>query len=149
MKIILDTSIIVEIDRQNENVVNILEETIEKNIEIVISTITISEILTGSYLKKEFEKAVLDAKRILTQFLWIDLDGEVAEKTAQILAYLIAEGKMIEYQDIAIAAIFFVSKSDYLITLNKKHFESIESLKGKVLDPDEFNQLVLSRLNQK
>lgn len=63
----------------------------------LVSTVTISEILAGSYLRKDYEKAVSGAKRILAQFLWVELSPEIGEKTAQYLAYLIAEGKMIEY----------------------------------------------------
>ncbi len=142
MRVLLDTSIIVEIDRHNEKVLNLLKKLAEKNVEVVISTVTISEILTGSYLKKDFKKAVLEAKKILSQFLWFDLDGEMAEKTAQLLSYLILEGKPIEYQDVVIAATFFISRSDYLLTLNKDHFKIFPDIKNKVFTPEEFNEKI-------
>jgi len=138
MRVLLDTSIIVEIDRHNEIILNLLKKLTEKDIEVVISTVTISEILTGSYLKKDFKKSVLEAKKILSQFLWFDLDGEIAEKTAQLLSYLILEGKPIEYQDVVIAATFFVSHSDYILTLNKDHFKIFPEIKNKVFNPEEF-----------
>ena len=138
MKIALDTSIIVEIDRKNVEVIKILKRMIDKDYDVVISTVTVSEILTGSYLRKDFKKAVLEAKKILGQFLWVDLDVEIAEKTAQYLAYLITEGKIIEYQDVVIAATFKVTDSSYLLTLNKHHFELIPGIKGKVYEPKEF-----------
>lgn len=142
MKILLDTSIIVEIDRHNDVVLNILKEATKKGIEVVISTVTISEILTGSYLKKEFKKALLEGKKILSQFQWIDLDGEVAERTAQLLSYLILEGRPIEYQDVVIASTFFISHSDYLLTLNKSHFSIIPGMKDRVFTPKEFNEKI-------
>ena len=138
MNIVLDTSVIVEIDRNNKGIIELLKKLIEKNHSILISTVTVSETLAGSYLKKDFKKAVLEAKQIMAQFLWIDLTSEIAEKTAQYIAYLIAEGKMIEYPDIAIAATFKVEDADFLLTLNKNHFEYIPDLKGKVYSPGEF-----------
>jgi predicted nucleic acid-binding protein len=140
MRVLLDTSIIVEIDRHNEIILNLLKKLAEKDIEVVISSVTISEILTGSYLMKDFKKSVLEAKKILSQFLWFDLDGEIAEKTAQLLSYLILEGKPIEYQDVVIAATFFVSHSDYLLTLNKDHFKVFPDIKDKTFTPEEFNE---------
>jgi len=138
MRILVDTSVIVEIDRQNKETVELLKSLVEKNIELVISAITVSEILTGSYLRRDVRESLITAKEILNQFLWIDFDGEVAEKTGQLLAYLIAEKKSIEYQDAGIAATFFVSHSDYLLTLNKKHFLVFPHLEGKVFSPSEF-----------
>ncbi len=142
MKIVLDTSVIVEIDRKNEEVIRLIKKIIDLDHNILISTITISEILTGSYLRKDFKKSVSEAKRILGQFLWIELNSEIAEKTAQYLAYLITSGKIIEYQDVAIAATFKVTNSDYVLTLNKPHFESIPELRGKTYEPKEFAKII-------
>ncbi len=142
MNVILDTSIIVEIDRKNEETIKIIKKLIDNDHNIIISTVTVSEILTGSYLRKDFKKAVAEAKRILGQFLWVDIDSKIAEKTAQYLAYLISEGTVIEYPDVAIAATFKVTDSDYLLTLNKKHFEILPELKGKVHEPKGFGKIL-------
>ena len=142
MKVVLDTSVVVEIDRRNQEVIKILKNLIEDGREIIVSVVTVSEILAGSYLKKNFKEAVSEAKRILGQFMWIELDGQIAEKTAQYLAYLITEGKIIEYPDAAIAATFKVTDSDYLLTLNKAHFERIPDLKGKIYEPKEFMKII-------
>ena len=142
MKVFLDTSIIVEIDRKNAEVIRLIRKLIDNDHDILVSTVTISEILTGSYLRKNFKEAVMEAKKILGQFLWIDLDAKIAEKTAQYLAYLIAEGGIIEYQDAAIAATFTVAEANYLLTLNKRHFEAIPDLKGRVYSPEEFSRVL-------
>ena len=63
MNITIDTSIIVEIDRQNKNVIDLLKKLIEKNFELAISIITVSEILTGSYLTKDIKKSVILQKK--------------------------------------------------------------------------------------
>ena len=47
--------------------------------------VTVSEILTGSYLTKDSKKSVLEAKRIMGQFIWVELDAEIAEKQPNIL----------------------------------------------------------------
>lgn len=58
---------------------------------------TVSEILTGSYLRRDYTKAVGKAKKVLGQFSWVNLDGVVAEKIALLNAYLITDGQPIEY----------------------------------------------------
>ncbi|HID90787.1 TPA: hypothetical protein EYP44_02375 [Candidatus Bathyarchaeota archaeon] len=55
---------------------------------------------TGSYLRKDHVKAVARAKRVLGQLSWASLHGAVAEKAAQLNAYLMmVEGQPIEHQD--------------------------------------------------
>jgi len=136
MKILFDTSIIVEIDRQNEKIVNILKKLVEKRHDLIISTITVAEILTGSYLRKDSKEAVLKAKEVLNQFLWVDYDSSVAEDTSKLLSNLIIERKekSVDYPDIQIAATFLASNCDYLITFNKKDFLQFQNIKEKILD---------------
>ena len=142
MNVILDTSVIVEIDRKNKEVINILKKLIDDDHRILVSTISVSEILTGSYLRKDYKSSVLEAKRILGQFLWIDLDARIAEKTAQYLAYLIAKGNKIEYQDVVIAATGKIAEVDYILTLNKEHFNAIPDFREKVYTPKEILKLI-------
>ena len=138
MKIILDTSAIVEIDRKNEEVIKLIKSLIDEDCNILISIVTVSEILTGSYLTRDFKKSLSEAKRILGQFIWIELNAEIAEKTAQYMAYLISNGKPVEYPDVVIAATFKIMQADYLLTLNKAHFQLIPEIKDKVYEPKEF-----------
>ena len=141
MKILLDTSVIVELDRKNQDVIKILKKAIEDEHELFISIITFTEILTGAYLRKDVKASVLEAKRILGQFIWVQFNTEMAEKTSQYLAYLLTKGSKIEFQDVCIAATFHVNHIDYLLTLNKSHFEILPDLKGKVYAPKEFEKL--------
>lgn len=137
MKVLADTSAIVEIERKDELMIELIKTLVNKNTDLYISIVTLSEILTGCYLREDYEKASSEAKRVLSQFLWIDVDSKIAEKTAQFLSHLIKKGKVIEYPDIVIAATFSIINGDYLLTLNKSHFEFIPELKGKVLTPKE------------
>lgn len=139
MKVFLDTSVIVDVDRGRKEVIEVCRKLTKKH-EASISTVTVSEILTGSYLRKDYVKAVAKAKRVLGQFLWVNLNGTVAEKIAQLNAYLITEGKLIEYQDQAIAASCLTTGYDILLTRNKEHFTRIPALKDKVFTPEELKQ---------
>lgn len=139
MKILLDTSIIVDVDRGKRAVIETCKELTRKH-SALVSTVTVSEILTGSYLRPDYPRAVAKAKKILGQFTWISLDGAVAEKLAQLNAYLIAEGQPIEYQDNAIAATCLATESDILLTNNIEHFTRIPALKAKVLTPTELRE---------
>ncbi|MBI1935473.1 type II toxin-antitoxin system VapC family toxin [Candidatus Woesearchaeota archaeon] len=139
MKVVVDTSVVVELERKNKLVLELIKGLVERNSDLSISIVTLSEILAGCHLREDYEKASNEAKRVLSQFLWVDMDSDVAEKTAEYLAFLIKKGKIIEFPDVVIAATFNVLGGNYLLTLNKHHFEHITELKGKVFTPKELN----------
>ena len=142
MKVLLDTSAIVEIDRKNKLMIDVVKELVNKNADLYLSIVTISEILAGCYLSEDSEKTSSEAKRILSQFIWVDMDSKIAEKSAKFMAYLIKKGKMIEYPDVVIAATFDVISGDYILTLNRSHFESILEMKGKVVNSKELKAIM-------
>ena len=137
--VFVDTSIIVDVDRGKEEVIELCKRLTSTNTAF-ISTISVSEILTGSYLRKDYKAAVKKAEKVLSQFRWIALNGEIAKIIAEINAYLISKGQPIEYQDVAIAASFLSECCDVLLTENKDHFERLPNLKDKVMTPKEFCQ---------
>ena len=143
MKILVDTSIIVEIDRGNKEVTNLLKRILE-NHELIISTITVGEILTGSHLNKNQNEAIIKAKEILNQFTWHNINGVTAEITAKLYSYLIIENKhkSVEYQDVLIAASFLASNSDYLLTLNIKDFKVFPNITNSVVTLKELNNKI-------
>ena len=104
MKVSLDTSIIIEIERKKEETIELIEK--------------------------------------LLNFEIVPLNTEIAEIMGQINAFLITNGSIIEYQDVAIAATFLYKSGDYLLTGNKKHFTRIPELKDKTLTPDEASRMV-------
>jgi predicted nucleic acid-binding protein len=134
--VFVDTSIIVDVDRGKEDVIELCRRLTSTN-SAFISTVTISEILTGSYLRKDYRAAVKKAEKVLGQFRWISLNGDTAKLVAELNAYLILKGQPIEYQDVAIAASFMLECCDVLLTENKEHFERLPNLKGKVMTPKE------------
>lgn len=137
--VLVDTSIIVDVDRGKEDVIELCKQLTSTN-SALISTVSVSEILTGSYLRKDYSTAVNKAEKVLSQFRWVSLNGDVAKVVAQLNAYLISKGQPIEYQDVVIAASFLVECCDVLLTENKDHFERLPNLKGKVRTPKEFCQ---------
>lgn len=142
MKILLDTSILVEVDRENKNIIQLLQRIVEDGNELIISTITVAEILTGSYLHYDPKIALAKAKEVLNQCTWKEIDGETAEITAQLYSHLFLCKKQdqIEYPDVLIAATFFSSGCDVLLTLNIKDFVLVENLKEKIYSPDAFTK---------
>ena len=137
--VFVDTSIIVDVDRGKEDVIKLCKQLTQTN-SALISTISVSEILTGSYLRRDYLAAVKKAEKVLSQFRVVTLNEDVAKLVAQLNAYLISKGLQIEYQDVAIAASFLVECCDVLLTENKDHFERLPNLKGKVMTPEEFYQ---------
>lgn len=53
MRISLDTSIIVEIERKNEKIIDFIENLLEMY-EIFISVVVLSEVFTGTYLRVDY-----------------------------------------------------------------------------------------------
>jgi len=139
LTVFVDTTIIVDIDRGKQTTIELCKQLTHTN-SAYISTVSVSEILTGSYLRKDHNVAVKKAEKVLNQFRWVSLNGETAKLIAELNAYLIAKGQPIEYQDIAIAASFLLEGCDILLTENKEHFERLPNLKDKVMTAKEFCQ---------
>jgi predicted nucleic acid-binding protein len=135
--VFVDTSIIVDVDRGKQDVIELCKQLTSTN-SAYISTVSVSEILTGSYLRKDYKTAIKKAEKVLSQFRWVSLNGETAKLIAELNAYLILKGQLIEYQDVAIAASFLLEHCDVMLTENKEHFERLPNLKGKVMTPKEF-----------
>jgi len=137
--VLVDTSIIVDVDRGKQDVIDLCRQLTATD-SASISTVSVSEILTGSFLRKDYKVAVRKAEKVLRQFRWVSLNGDAAKLIAELNAYLISKGQPIEYQDVAIAASFIVERCDILLTENKEHFERLPNLKGKVMTPKEYHQ---------
>ncbi|HKZ39989.1 MAG TPA: PIN domain-containing protein [Candidatus Hodarchaeales archaeon] len=138
MRVLVDTSILVEIDRHNPRVVDLLKTLSEQQTELLISTTTVAEILTGPYLRKDSQKSLEKARDVLNQFEWVDLDGDVAAILARLLAQVCLDSREIDYPDIIIAASAIHNSCDALLTLNKKDFVFFSQLKDITYTPDEF-----------
>lgn len=142
MKVLLDTSFLVAIDRKSKEAVAFAKKLVQRDAELWISTITVSEIMTGAYLRKDFKEAISNARLALAQFQWQDLDAGIAIRLGGLLAFQITQSSKIEYQDSAIAATAIELKADYLVSENKKHFIIFPILKNKVMTIKEANEKI-------
>ena len=140
MKILFDTSALIELERQNREAIALVKGLITSREEIVISTVTISEVLLGVYFQKAYEK-IGEAKKLLSQFKWIPLDENIADVAAQYEALLLNIGNEIEFKDVAIAATFAATKSDFLITQNKRHFQILPDIGNRAKTIAEFSKI--------
>ncbi|MBI2143912.1 type II toxin-antitoxin system VapC family toxin [Candidatus Woesearchaeota archaeon] len=140
MRILLDTNVLIELERRNKEAAELLAELSASGEELLVSVVVVSELLTGPYLTGQ-ERALASAKRLLSQFNVVELNQPITETIAQYMAYLASKGTPLEYQDVAIAATFAVTKSDFLITQNKKHFEAIPEVGNKARTVSEFRKI--------
>ncbi len=140
MKIFIDTTIVVDIERGNEETDNLVQHLISTNNSVLASTVVASEVFTGTYLRQDYKKATKKAKELFSCFNIVPLDMEIAEITGKISAYLIANGIPVEYQDVVIAATFVREKGDWLLTRNKKHFTIIPGVEKAAISPAEFKR---------
>lgn len=134
--VFVDTSIVVDIDRGKKDTIELCRYLTSTN-GAMISTVTVSEILTGSYLRSDYTTAVNKAQKVLEQFIWVPLGGEVAKRIGQLNAYLISKGQSIEYEDVAIAASCLVENCDVMLTENKDHFTRFPKLQEKLMSHEE------------
>ncbi len=136
MKLVVDMSVIVKVDRHEAATIEALKA-LSKGHELLASTITVMEILTGSNMCKDAAAAVKAAKRLLRKMEWVPVDGRIAEKSAQINAFLIGAGSKIEVPDAIIAATFLVEDAALVLTFNSDHFTRVPALAGKTATPAE------------
>lgn len=135
MKVLFDTTGIIDVDRQREPTVSLLESLVDRGAELYVSTVTVAETLTGANLADDSDQAMLSARRVLGQFNWIDLDGGVAEELGELLAILHGKGNPVGFQDVAIAASHLHIGADVLVTSNVDHFKPLPSLAEDVRTP--------------
>lgn len=122
---ILDTSVLVEIDRGHAEKEKI--QRLERAGNLGISSVTVTEFMAGAYLTGTEKKKL---KEILSRFEQIGVDGLVAEHAASLWALNIKEDLGIPTNDIYIAATA-VARDEELLTCDIDDFDKIEGLKLK------------------
>ena len=124
---ILDSSFLIDLLRNNPQAVDKAKEFDTKFILKSISIVSVMEIWRGvirrgteSYLQK-VEK-LIDSLRVHT------INKEVAIKAAEIEAILLDQGEIIDWEDILIAATALIH-NEPILTRNVKHFSRISGVK--------------------
>ena len=90
---------------------------------ILISSVTVFELYSGAITENHIE----DLKTIMAWFGVIPLSDKIARRSATIYKILRARNQIIEFRDIFIGATS-IELLIPLATLNKKHFERIDSI---------------------
>jgi len=126
MVIVLDTSVVIEFERENEKIIKKLADLRNKiSIEPVITSAVYSELITG-YLKKNKKVPFF-----ISQFEIINFDKNAAEIFAKKKKELEIKGKMIPLFDL-ITASCAISNNAILVTVDK-HFKNVHGLKKIIL----------------
>lgn len=127
MAFCLDTDIIIEFFRGNENVIHRLEIEIKNNTPLYVTHITLCELFRGAHLsahpKRETERIMqlLESIRIL----YFSLDACI--KLGFISATLTRKGQVVNDADLIIGSIA-LSRQCVMVTNNTNHFERISGL---------------------
>jgi predicted nucleic acid-binding protein len=122
-KIVLaDTSLLIDFFRKSDKSKSHLVSLIRKDYEFCICVITEYEIYSGAT-----ESQIEYWKKFLEKINVIPLDQAAKKEAVNINNVLKAKRKQIELADLFIAAIA-MSNNLPVATLNKKHFERVESL---------------------
>ncbi|MBQ7454333.1 MAG: PIN domain-containing protein [Selenomonadaceae bacterium] len=124
----LDSCIVIEFLRSNENVKNKLCEAILAGDKLVICSVVYYEVMRGFDQTKPPTRRRIKFDQLYSETEHITLDDETASIAAEIYRYLCKRGQKIEDDDIFIAAITLANDAT-LITDNVKHFGCVPNLK--------------------
>ena len=123
MKIIIDTSILIDFYRKQKKEKSKFYELIEQNHSFAVSVITEYEILVGSdRLQDEYWQSVFSKLDILP------LTSGVIQEAVEFYRKMKKTNTIIEIPDIMIGATSVYYDLE-LATLNRKHFERLEGVK--------------------
>ena len=126
MKVILDTSFLIELKKSNMLAVKVLEERKKTSEDILVSSLTIFELLSGAHylIKKHKNTTELKIIQNMLQFLTeAIIDSKVTWKAAETRAELMIQGISVPDIDLLIAC----SEEAEVLTFDKD-FEPLKEL---------------------
>lgn len=128
---ILDTNVLIDLDRHPENFEAGIEQLALDDI-LYISSVTVYELWWGAYYsylkKKKNDNLRNEFDEFISAFVIIDVDHEIGIVASTVSVDLQLIGNTIDLHDLYIAATAKVLNVP-LITNNVKHFENIQGLK--------------------
>jgi len=130
LKVVLDTSFLIELKKRNEKAVKALEKIKDRCEDILVSSLTVYELLVGAnYIWKKYGDAremlkVQDMLKFLTE---VEVGSEVVKKAAETKAELMVRGKDVPDIDILIAC-----SDDAEILTFDRDFEPLKDLDLKI-----------------
>ena len=131
MKLILDTSFLIELKKGNKKAVAALEERKDKCEDLIVSSLTIYELLVGAYYIFKKYGDVREIARIqdMMKFLTVvPVDLEVVKRSSEVKSELMIRGKDIPDIDILIAC---TDKDAEILTFDDD-FKHLKNLGFKV-----------------
>lgn len=120
MKVIFDTSILVDETRKHKPAIEMVEKIAKKEIEGYISGITEGEMLSGEECKRE--EVIKTTLNLIYLFTKIEVDNKILQKAGEF-----RRNYDVPLDDCIIAATAFYQKCK-LWTKNKKDFEKIKEI---------------------
>ena len=132
--ILLDTSVLIEILRKNNDILEKINTF--SVIPLVTSEICIMELIYGLYGNKNIisksellKKKLIDVEKLCNKLIILRFDRACALKTGEIMGRLKISGNLIDFRDGMIACSALANGIHQIYTLNVSHFERIEELK--------------------
>ncbi|MBI2057184.1 type II toxin-antitoxin system VapC family toxin [Candidatus Pacearchaeota archaeon] len=122
----LDTNIIIEFFKGNEEIVKKINALFEKD-RLFINSISLCEIYRGIYLyskDKRLKKELDDLKSLLHFATFVTLDFDSSEEFGKLSYELKKKGKPTQEADLMIASICKTNNL-VLVTKDKKHFKNL------------------------
>ncbi len=122
-KLLLDTNIIIELFKGNEQILYYLEQ----QQTVYMATAVLAELYLGAYRSADVQKKLQEIKSFLVKCIVLHTDDVIAENYAIIKTSLLRKGKPIPENDIWIAA----TAMRYQLSLytNDKHFTEVEGIR--------------------
>lgn len=122
MKLVIDTSILIDHLRGGLLWKNLLDEIEEKNSELFVPTIVLFELFSGRSTRQS--TASVKINKLLRDFQRIELTEEIAKRAGELYRDI---KKTLQVPDYIIAA-SALEMGGIVVTLNRKHFEQIPHL---------------------
>jgi predicted nucleic acid-binding protein len=123
----VDTDFLVAVLRGDKSALPVIEELDRERVRFT-TAINAFELYAGAYYTGE--KALREAKNLLSKFHILAFDDACAAKAGEIFAALKRKGLSLDVRDVMIAATALAYELT-LVTRNVKHFSRIEGLKVK------------------
>ena len=129
MSYCLDTNIVIDILRNNKDIVKKLEKI--KDFRLYITAITLCELYKGAMISREKEQNMNIINSFIESVEILNFDLESCKSLGDDYLVIKNKGMITEDLDLMIASIVKSNKIT-LITKNKKHFENIPNLKLEI-----------------
>jgi len=122
MKLIIDTSVLIDHLRGGTSLYNILDDIEKENAELIIPTVVLFELFSGKSTQKQL--VVDKINKLLKSFQKVELTEKIARRAGELFRDI---SKNLGAPDYIIAA-SALELNAVIVTLNKKDFEQIKNL---------------------